>query len=82
VLVSSVGRLVVYGFTCAALPVLRRASFPSQGYRLRAGNIIAALGVLFVTVLAARLSWGEQMIIALALMIPAADRLLVGKRTA
>jgi APA family basic amino acid/polyamine antiporter len=82
VLVSSVGRLVVYGFTCAALPVLRRAHPLSHSFRLPAGNAIAALGVLLAAVLAIRLSWSEQLVIALALVIPVAERVLAGKRAA
>ena len=82
VLVSSIGRLLVYGFTCAALPVLRRARLLAGGFRLPAGNLIAAAGVLFLAILAARLSWAEEMVVALAVIIPAGGWVLAGKRTA
>jgi amino acid transporter len=55
VFISSVGRLFIYGFTCAALPVLRRKYPNARAYRLPAGNLFAALGVLFVVLLASRM---------------------------
>ncbi|HXC32457.1 MAG TPA: amino acid permease [Verrucomicrobiae bacterium] len=63
VILSSVGRLVVYGFTCAALPVLRRKSPGADSYRLPAGNAIAMLGVLLVALLASQLSLLEVIVV-------------------
>jgi amino acid transporter len=73
VLLSSVSRLLVMGFTCAALPVLRRMHSDARGYRLPAGNLFALLGILFVTVLASRMTGVEMMIAAVALLIAAVN---------
>jgi APA family basic amino acid/polyamine antiporter len=73
VFLSSVARLLVYGFTCAALPALRRRRLDAQARRLPAGKLFAALGVAFVAVLATQLTRGELIVVALALGIAAAD---------
>jgi amino acid transporter len=62
VFISSVGRLFIYGFTCAALPVLRRKYPNARAYRLPAGNLFAALGVLFVVLLASRMSRSDGIV--------------------
>jgi len=69
VLLSSVGRLVVYGFTCAALPVLRRKSPRADSYRLPAGNLIAALGVLLVALLASQLTRLEAIVVVATVVL-------------
>src|SRR5882672_1095104 len=68
VYLSSVGRLFIYGFTCAALPVLRRRDPRAHAYRLPAGNLFAVLGLLFVFLLVSRVTRSE----AIALMITVA----------
>jgi basic amino acid/polyamine antiporter, APA family len=62
VLVSSIGRLLVYGFTCAALPVLRRKYPDARAFRLPAGNLFAALGLLFVVLLVFRTSRSDGIV--------------------
>jgi APA family basic amino acid/polyamine antiporter len=62
VLVSSIGRLLVYGFTCAALPVLRRKYPDARAFRLPAGNLFAALGLLFVVLLVSRMSRSDGIV--------------------
>jgi APA family basic amino acid/polyamine antiporter len=69
VLLSSVGRLFVYGSTCASLPVLRRKHPDAQAHRLFAGNGFAALGILFVAVLATRINRDEALIILATMAI-------------
>ena len=69
VILSSVGRLFVYGATCAALPVLRRKNPGAEAYRLPAGNFLAALGVLFMLLLATRMSRGEGFVILATMSI-------------
>lgn len=69
VLLSSVGRLVVYGFTCAALPVLRRKNPNAESYRLPAGNLIAALGVVLVAVLASQLTLLEAVVVVATVVL-------------
>jgi APA family basic amino acid/polyamine antiporter len=62
VFISSVGRLFIYGFTCAALPMLRRKYPNARAYRLPAGTLFAALGVLFVVLLASRMSRSDGLV--------------------
>src|SRR6185369_8254455 len=56
---SGLTRLLTYGLTCAALPVLRRRDGPSPGFHLPAANLVVALAILFcVALLASRpLQW-------------------------
>jgi amino acid transporter len=82
VLLSAVSRLLVYFFTCAALPVLRRMRSTSHGFRLPAGNLFALLGVLFMAILATQMNRVEEIVVALALMLAAASWLVAGSRTA
>jgi basic amino acid/polyamine antiporter, APA family len=63
VILSSVGRLFVYGFTCASLPVFRRKQPAAHAFRLPAGNLFAGLGVLFAVLLASRLSRTESLVL-------------------
>lgn len=45
---SAIVRLVTYGLTCAALPVLRaRRDAPPPGFRVAGGPLVSALAVLF-----------------------------------
>jgi len=73
VLLSSVGRLFVYGSTCASLPVLRRKRPDAQAHRLVAGNGFAALGILFVAALASRMNRDEALIILATMAIAFAN---------
>ena len=69
VILSSVGRLLVYGFACAALPVLRRRNPDAPCYRLRAGNLFAALGVFLMALLATRLTKAEGTFVLIAVAL-------------
>lgn len=73
VILSSVGRLVVYGFTCAALPVLRRKNPDAPRYRLPAGNLFAALGVFLTALLASQLTRAEEIFVAIAVALAGAS---------
>jgi amino acid transporter len=73
VILSSIGRLFIYGFTCAALPVLRRKFPGARAYRLPAGNLIAPLGVFFVVLVATRMSRGEGSILLATMAIAFAN---------
>jgi amino acid transporter len=73
VFLSSVGRLFIYGFTCAALPVLRRKHPDASAYRLPAGNLLAVFGVLFMVLLASRMSRGEGIVILVTMAIAFAN---------
>ena len=73
VLLSSVGRLFIYGFTCAALPVLRVMHANARAFRLPAGNLIAVLGVFFMVLLASRMSGSEGIAILVTMAIAIAN---------
>ena len=71
---SVVARLVTYGLVCAALPVLRRrdgrpASVPPAAFRLPAGPLFAALGVLGMLVVATQVSAREAGIMAVVVAL-------------
>jgi amino acid transporter len=63
VILSSVGRLFIYGSTCAALPVLRRKHPDARAFRLPAGNLFAILGVVIAVVLLSRIGRDEGIVI-------------------
>jgi APA family basic amino acid/polyamine antiporter len=72
VTLSAVARLLYYGVGCAALPILRRKHPEGALFRLPAGNIFAALGVVLCLVLVTRVDFGQSLIliatVALALI--------------
>jgi basic amino acid/polyamine antiporter, APA family len=80
VFLSSVGRLFIYGFTCAALPVLRRKYPDARAYRLPAGNLFAVLGVIFMILLASRMSRGEGIVVLITTAIAIANWLWARNR--
>jgi len=80
VFLSSVGRLLIYGFTCAALPVLRRKYPDARAYRLPAGNLFSALGVFFMVLLASHMSRGEGIVILITTAIAIANWLWARNR--
>jgi APA family basic amino acid/polyamine antiporter len=63
VLISSVGRLIPYGFVCASLPVFRRTQPNANAYRLPAGSLFAILGVALMLALLLRISRMEALIV-------------------
>jgi basic amino acid/polyamine antiporter, APA family len=63
VILSSVGRLFIYEFTCAALPVLRRKHPGARAFRLPNGNLFAILGVVITLVLLSRIHRDEGIVI-------------------
>jgi amino acid transporter len=69
VILASGGRMFIYGFTCAALPVLRRKYPDAQAYRLPMGNLFAVVGVFFVALLASRINRSEGIVILVTLVI-------------
>ena len=81
VILSSVGRLFIYGFTCAALPVLRHKSPDARAFRLPAGNLFAVLGVLFMGLLASRMNRREGMVILVTMAIALANWVLARNRS-
>jgi K+ transporter len=54
---------------CAALPVLRRKYPDAAAYRLPAGDLVAALGIIFMLVLVSRMRLGGWIVILVTLAI-------------
>ena len=75
VIVSAVGRLLVYGFTCAALPVLRRRHPNAQAFCLPGGDVLVVVGVVLVGMLAAQLTHVEEAIVTAAVALALSNRL-------
>ncbi|HEV8598663.1 MAG TPA: APC family permease [Gemmatimonadales bacterium] len=71
---SVVARLITYGLVCAALPVLRGRdgrpdSVPPAAFRLPAGPLFAALGVLGMLVVATQVSRREAGILGVVVLL-------------
>lgn len=64
VILSTMTRLFIYGFTCAALVRLRKKLPSGGGFRLPAGAAFALVGIGFSLVLLTRLGRGELKLIA------------------
>ncbi len=82
VIISSVGRLFVYVLVCASLPVLRRNRPNAPAYRLPAGNLAAALGVVFMLVLVSRMRLAEWIVILVTMAIALVNWLWARNRNA
>jgi len=81
VILSSVARLFIYGFTCASLPVLRRKYPNAQACRLPAGNLFAVAGVLFMAALATRMSRGGGVVVLVTIAVALANWLWTRERS-
>jgi APA family basic amino acid/polyamine antiporter len=66
---SSSTRLVVYGTTCAALPMLRRKFPGREGFHLPGGLAFAGLGIAFALVLLSRMGLAELVAFAITAAI-------------
>jgi APA family basic amino acid/polyamine antiporter len=68
--VSAIARLIIYGTTCSALPVLRRRSAaPPAAFRAPAGLPVSLAIVALVTLLLVNTSWREMRDTAIAATI-------------
>jgi amino acid transporter len=81
VLLSTAGRLLIYVCVCAAVPVLRRKNRAAPAYRLPAGNVFAAAGVLFMLALASQMGRGEWLVILATLALALINWLWVRRQT-
>jgi amino acid transporter len=61
---SAIVRLVTYGLTCAALPVLRRKRPEAPGFRLPGAAAVAPAAIAFCLWLLSTRSWGQAWILA------------------
>jgi amino acid transporter len=69
---SAIVRLVTYGLTCAALPVLRKQRpFDVPGFRLPGGVPIAAIAVLFCLWLLSTRTFQQAWILAVLMLVGA-----------
>jgi amino acid transporter len=66
---SVLARLFVYGSVAAALPVLRRKQPQADAFRLPAGNLFAALSLIFMVVLATRIQRSAGVVLAVTFAI-------------
>lgn len=65
--ISAIARLITYGATCLALPVLRRRSdSPPASFQLHYGTVIAILALLLAAWLLANSTWTEAWQAAIA----------------
>jgi basic amino acid/polyamine antiporter, APA family len=82
VTLSAVARLLYYGVCCAALPVLRRKQPEGAMLRLRAGNILAVLGILLCLILVTRVDFGQSMILVGTIALALVNWLIVRRNPA
>ena len=66
---SAVARLLTYGVTCGALPVLRRRDPEAEVFRAPAGYLMPALGIAFCVVLLTQMGRLEFMILAATILL-------------
>jgi basic amino acid/polyamine antiporter, APA family len=78
---SAVARLLYYGVSCAALPILRRKNADEAMFLLPAGNFFAALGVLLCIALATRVDFGQSLILIGTIALALLNWILVTRRT-
>ncbi|MGA2001353.1 MAG: APC family permease [Terriglobales bacterium] len=67
--VSVLARIFVYGAIAAALPALRRKQPLADAFRLPAGNLFAALSLVFMGVIASRIERSAGVVLAVTLLI-------------
>ena len=68
-ILSVLARIFVYGAVAAALPALRRKQPHADAFRLPAGNVFAALSLVFMVVLATRMHRSAGLVLAVTLLI-------------
>ncbi|MFI5088165.1 MAG: APC family permease [Terriglobales bacterium] len=66
---SVLARIFVYGAIAAALPTLRRKQPLADAFRLPAGNLFAALSLVFMGVIASRIERSAGVVLAVTLLI-------------
>lgn len=68
-IISSAARLFVYAVVCAVLPALRRQRPSALAYRVPAGNVVAAVGVVSMLMLMLRVGLGGWIVILVTMTI-------------
>jgi basic amino acid/polyamine antiporter, APA family len=82
VTLSAVARLLYYGVSCAALPVLRRKQpeGASAMFLLPAGNFLAVVGVILCVILITRVDFGQSLILVATIALAFANWAVVSRR--
>jgi basic amino acid/polyamine antiporter, APA family len=79
---SAIGRLIVYALTCGALIALRRRpGEPPAAFKLPAGPLLAAVGIIFSIWLLSTRSFAQAWLIGAIVLAGAVTRALVRRRT-
>jgi APA family basic amino acid/polyamine antiporter len=68
-ILAVLARIFVYGAIAAALPALRRKQPHADAFRLPAGNLFAALALVFMGVIASRIQRSAGVVLAVTLLI-------------
>ena len=79
-ILAGVARLVTYAATCIALIQLRRKRPEADRWRAPAGNLLAAIGIVFCAGLAVRMNATHAMLMAAVAVIATANWLFVRSR--
>jgi APA family basic amino acid/polyamine antiporter len=66
---SGLTRLLTYGLTCAALPVLRRRAGEPAGFRVPAAGVVVTLALGFCAVLLVNRSLESWWVLPLAMLV-------------
>ncbi|HTT00741.1 MAG TPA: APC family permease [Steroidobacteraceae bacterium] len=82
VTLSAVARLFYYGAVCAAVPILRRRQPEAAAFRLPAGGVFAAVGVLTCAVLLTQVDFGKSLILVATLAAATLNWLVTRNRAA
>lgn len=79
---SAGARLLSYALVCASVPVLRKKQPAAATFRLPAGSLIAALGVLICLVLLAGMDFSKSSLLVMTVIIGMLNWLAVRNRPA
>jgi amino acid transporter len=79
-ILSAVGRLLTYGFVCAALPALRRKNPTADSFRLPGAGVFAFAGMGFCAVMVAQMNAQHAKIIAAVATLAVLNWLFVRPR--
>src|SRR5271156_1561661 len=81
VTLSAVARLLYYGVSCAALPILRRKQPEGAGamFHLPAGNFFAALGLILCLILVTRVDFGQSLILVATIVLALVNWAIVAR---
>jgi basic amino acid/polyamine antiporter, APA family len=80
VTLSAVARLLYYGVGCAALPILRRKDPNDAMFKLPAGNVFAAIGVILCIALVTRVDFGQSLIVLGTIGLALVNWLVVARK--